>query len=410
MEQALKRVRRGQQLGVFCLDLDFFKNVNDTLGHLIGDKLLCAATQRLQETLREVDTVARLGGDEFAILQLGPRGPEHAGTLAQRLINAINQPYEIDGHHVVVSASIGIAIAPNDGTTTEQLLRNADMALYRAKSEGRATFRFFEPEMDANLQARRHLELDLRKALENGEFELYYQPQVNVLSETLSGCEALLRWNHPTRGLVSPGDFVPLAEEIGLIVPIGEWVLHQACAEAAQWPIPIKIAVNLSPAQFRSRTLVQTVVEALTRSGLPPSRLELEITESVLLHDNEATLATLHELRRFGIRISMDDFGTGYSSLSYLRSFPFDKIKIDRSFIQDLSTRSDCGAIIKAVAGLGRGLGIITTAEGVETAEQLEHIRAEGCTEVQGYLFSAPQPAAKIRELVASGIGQRRAA
>ena len=410
MEQALRRVRRGEQLAVLCLDLDFFKNVNDTLGHLIGDKLLCTATQRLQEMMCDVDTIARLGGDEFAIMQSGQCGPDHAGTLAQRLITGLNQAYDIDGHHVVVSASIGIAIAPNDGSTTEQLLRNADMALYRAKSEGRATFRFFEPEMDAQLQARRLLELDLRKALANGEFELYYQPQVNVTTEEVTGCEALLRWHHPTRGLVSPGEFIPLTEEIGLIVPIGEWVLRQACAEAAQWPNPIKIAVNLSPAQFKSRTLIQTVISALAQSGLEPSRLELEITETVLLHDNEATLATLHELRSFGIRISMDDFGTGYSSLSYLRSFPFDKIKIDRSFIQDLSTHSDCSAIIKAVAGLGRGLGIITTAEGVETQEQLEQIRAEGCTEVQGYLFSAPQPAEKIRAVVAYGFKERRAA
>jgi len=401
MEQALKRVRRGQQLAVLCVDLDYFKNVNDTLGHLIGDKLLIAATARLKETVREVDLIARLGGDEFAVLQFGPGEPGNSSAFAQRLINGLNEPYDIDGHHVVISASLGIAVAPNDGTSAEQLMRNADMALYRAKSEGRATFRFFEPEMDANLQARRTLELDLRKALENGEFELYYQPQVNVATEALSGCEALLRWNHPTRGLVSPGEFVPLAEEIGLIVPIGEWVLQQACAEAVKWPASVMVAVNLSAAQFRSRTLVQTVLDALKQSGLDPRRLELEITESVLLHDNEGTLATLHELRSHGIRISMDDFGTGYSSLSYLRSFPFDKIKIDRSFIKDLAHQNDCSAIIKAVAGLGRGLGIVTTAEGVETAEQLDHIRAEGCTEVQGYLFSAPQPAARIRELVA---------
>ena len=410
MEHTLKHARRGETLAVLCLDLDYFKNVNDTLGHLIGDKLLCAATQRLQDSLRDVDTIGRLGGDEFAILQSGEGGAGQASTLAHRLIAEINRPYDIEGHHVVVSASIGIAIAPGDGTSTEQLLRNADMAMYRAKSEGRSTFRFFEPEMDASLQARRVLELDLRKALANGEFELYYQPQLDAMTEIITGCEALLRWNHPSRGLVLPGDFIPLAEEIGLIVPIGEWVLRQACAEAAKWPSSIKIAVNLSPAQFKSRTLIQNVVDALAQSTLEPSRLELEITESVLLHDNEATLATLHQLRDFGIRISMDDFGTGYSSLSYLRSFPFDKIKIDRSFIKDLSERSESGAIIKAVAGLGRGLGIVTTAEGVETRAQLDRIRAEGCTEVQGYLFSPPRPAGEIMHIVTFGFSAREAA
>jgi diguanylate cyclase (GGDEF)-like protein/PAS domain S-box-containing protein len=406
MEQALKNLRAGDTLAALCLDLDYFKNVNDTLGHLVGDELLCAVTERLRECIGSGDTVARLGGDEFAILQPGG-GPGPAGALAQRLIAGINQPYEIGGHHVVVSASIGLALSPSDGTTSEQLLRNADMALYRAKSEGRSAFRFFEPTMDARLQARRLLELDLRKALENGEFELLYQPQLVAATEVVTGCEALLRWRHPARGLVPPAEFIPLAEEIGLIVPIGDWVLRTACAEAASWPVPISIAVNLSPAQFKSRTLVDSVVSAVIQSGLGPSRLELEITESVLLHDNEATLAILHELRNFGIRISMDDFGTGYSSLSYLRSFPFDKIKIDRSFINDLSGQDGSSAIIKAVAGLGHGLGIITTAEGVETREQLDLIRAEGCTEVQGYLFSPPVPAERLMEIVT---GRRTAA
>ncbi|MDQ2081340.1 EAL domain-containing protein [Xanthobacteraceae bacterium Astr-EGSB] len=402
MEHALANLRAADTLAVLCLDLDYFKNVNDTLGHLIGDKLLCAVTERLRERVGPGDTVARLGGDEFAILFPGG-GPSPAGVLAQRLIAGINQPYEIDGHHVVVSASIGLAFSPGDGATSEQLLRNADMALYRAKSAGRSAFRFFEAAMDAQLQARRLLELDLRKALDNGEFELLYQPQINAATEVVTGCEALLRWRHPVRGLVSPADFIPLAEEIGLIVPIGDWVLRTACAEAASWPVPISIAVNLSPAQFKSRTLIDSVVAAVIQSSLEPSRLELEITESVLLHDNEATLALLHELRNYGIRISMDDFGTGYSSLSYLRSFPFDKIKIDRSFINDLSGQGGSSAIIKAVAGLGRGLGIMTTAEGVETREQLELIRAEGCTEVQGYLFSPPVPAARLMDIVTGG-------
>jgi diguanylate cyclase (GGDEF)-like protein len=409
MERALESLGAADMLAVLCLDLDYFKNVNDTLGHLIGDKLLCAVTERLRERSAPGDTVARLGGDEFAILHPGG-GPGPAGALAQRLIAGINQPYEIDGHHVVVSASIGLALSPGDGATSELLMRNADMALYRAKSEGRSAFRFFEANMDAQLQARRLLELDLRKALERGEFELLYQPQINAATEVVTGCEALLRWRHPVRGLVSPADFIPLAEEIGLIVPIGDWVLRTACAEAASWPVPISIAVNLSPAQFKSRTLIDSVVSAVTQSNLDPSRLELEITESVLLHDNEATLAILHDLRNFGIRISMDDFGTGYSSLSYLRSFPFDKIKIDRSFINDLADQGGSSAIIKAVAGLGRGLGIVTTAEGVETREQLELIRAEGCTEVQGYLFSPPIPPERLMAFVTGGWGAAAAA
>jgi diguanylate cyclase (GGDEF)-like protein len=409
MEQVLKRVRRGQMIAALCLDLDYFKNVNDTLGHLIGDKLLCAVATRLKEVVRETDTIARLGGDEFAVLQTGLEKPDAAGSCAQRIITAINRPYDIDGHQVIVSTSIGIAIAPNDGSTTEQLLRNADMALYRAKSDGRAVYRYFEPEMDQQLQARRSLEMDLRNAVQNEEFLLLYQPQVDAVTEEITGCEALLRWNSPTRGMVSPAEFIPLAEEIGLIVPIGEWVLKQACCEAATWPKPVRVAVNLSPAQFKSRSVMQSVVSALAVSGLKASRLELEITESVLLHDNEATLATLHQLRSFGIKISMDDFGTGYSSLSYLRSFPFDKIKIDRSFIKDISDKGDCAAIVKAVAGLGKGLGIATTAEGVETIEQLLKVRTEGCTEVQGYFFSAPRPAAALREYFESQKAPRAA-
>jgi diguanylate cyclase (GGDEF)-like protein/PAS domain S-box-containing protein len=401
MDQALKRVRRGQMISALCLDLDHFKNVNDTLGHLLGDKLLCAVAGRLKDVVRETDTIARLGGDEFAVLQVGLDRPEAASAFAQRIIAAVNQPYEIEGNQVNVSTSIGIAIAPNDGSTTEQLLRNADMALYRAKADGRAIFRYFEAEMDQQLQARRALEIDLRNAVVNDEFQLFYQPQVDAITEEITGCEALLRWKSPTRGMVSPAEFIPLAEEIGLIVPIGDWVLKQACCDAAGWPKPVRVAVNLSAAQFKSRSVMQSVINALGISGLAANRLELEITESVLLHDNEATLATLHQLRGFGIKISMDDFGTGYSSLSYLRSFPFDKIKIDRSFIKDISDKGDCAAIVKAVAGLGKGLGIATTAEGVETIEQLHKVRLEGCTEVQGYYFSAPQPGDALREFFA---------
>jgi diguanylate cyclase (GGDEF)-like protein len=385
---------------VHCLDLDHFKSVNDTLGHPVGDLLLKAVAERLGRCVGEDALVARLGGDEFAVIQPIAAGPNEAGELASRLIAAVAAPYEVQGNEVVIGASIGIALAPDDGETADVLLRNADMALYRAKAEGRGTSHFFESEMDRRIQARRSLELDLRKAFVNGEFELYYQPLVNLGSNAVTGFEALLRWRHPERGMVSPVEFIPLAEEIGLIVPLGEWVLRQACMQAASWPGDVKVAVNLSPAQFRSRGVVQAVISALAHSGLRPQRLELEITESVLLGETEANLATLHQLREIGTRISMDDFGTGYSSLSYLRSFPFDKIKIDRSFVRELVQRPDCVAIVRAVTGLGASLGIATTAEGVETPEQLERLRREGCTEVQGYLFSPPRPAAEIGELM----------
>jgi predicted signal transduction protein with EAL and GGDEF domain len=291
-------------------------------------------------------------------------------------------------------------MAPGDGTVSEALLRNADMALYRAKGDGRGIFHFFEAEMDRRIQSRRALELDLRKAFACGELELFYQPLINLRSNEISGFEALLRWRHPVRGLVSPAEFVPLAEDIGMIIPIGEWVLRQACAEARNWPSDVKVAVNLSPVQFRSRGLVHGVMSALAHSRISPHRLELEITESVLLRETEANLATLHQLRALGACISMDDFGTGYSSLSYLRSFPFDKIKIDKSFVSDLADRPDCVAIVRAVTGLAASLGITTTAEGVETQQQLDCLRAEGCVEVQGYLFSPPRPAAEIMQLM----------
>ena len=400
MEEALAWVARGDKLAVLCLDLDHFKAVNDTLGHPIGDLLLQGVTARIRDCLRDTDTIARLGGDEFVVVQVGIEEPENAGVLAQRLIAAISEPYMLDGHQVVVGASIGIAFCPTDGNDADVLLKNADLALYRAKADGRGTCRFFETTMDARLQERRRLELDLRRALISEEFELYFQPLVNTLSEEISGFEALLRWNHPTRGLVGPNEFIPLAEDIGLIVPLGEWVIRHACHEAGQWPAGLKVAVNLSPAQFKSPTLLHTVVSALGQSGLSPRRLELEITESVLLGDNAATLATLHQLRDLGIRIAMDDFGTGYSSLSYLRSFPFDKIKIDKAFVHDLADTVERTAIIKAVAGLGAALGMATTAEGVETAEQFRQVRDQGCTEVQGYFFSRPVPAASVAGLL----------
>jgi len=398
----LARVRRnGESLAVHCLDLDHFKGVNDTLGHPIGDELLQTVAQRLSKCLRDSDMVARLGGDEFAVVQYPLDGPHDAGALANMLIEVVSEPYDVHGHEFVIGGSIGIALAPGDGEQADVLLRNADMALYRAKAEGRGSAHFFEPEMDRRVQARRLLELDLRKAFAHGEFELFYQPLVNLNANAVSGFEALLRWRHAERGMIGPAEFIPLAEEIGLIVPLGEWVLRQACTEAMRWPDILKVAVNLSPAQFRSRGVVKAVLTALAYSRLPPDRLELEITESVLLGETDANLATLHQLRELGVRISMDDFGTGYSSLSYLRCFPFDKIKIDRSFVKELSERPDCVAIIRAVAGLGLSLGIATTAEGVETSEQLERVRAEGCTEVQGYFFSPPRPASQLGDLIA---------
>ena len=400
LEQALTGVDRTETLAVLYLDLDRFKRVNDALGHSIGDGLLRAVTERLQACLRATDTIARLGGDEFAIVQVGVQQPNHATVLATRLIEAISVPFDIDGHEIVIGTSVGIAVAPTDGNEPDQLLRNADMALYRAKGDGRSTYHFFQPEMDAQMQARRILELDLRKALIAGQFELYYQPLVDLKTNEIGGFEALVRWNHPERGLVSPADFIPLAEEIGLIVPLGEWVLKEACARAANWPGKLSIAVNLSPVQFGSRTLVLSVISALGASGLPASRLELEITETVLLQDSVATLQTLHQLRELGVRIAMDDFGTGYSSLSYLRTFPFDKIKIDRSFVGELGKDNDGLAIVRAIAGLGTSLGMITTAEGVETREQLEMLRTEGCSQVQGYFFSPPRPAKDIPALL----------
>jgi diguanylate cyclase (GGDEF)-like protein len=410
MERELARARRGEPVAVLCVDLDHFKRVNDTLGHAAGDALLQAAAERLRACVRETDIVARLGGDEFAIVQVLADQPRAATVLAERLIADLSRPFDIEGHQVVVGASVGIALAPSDGTEADQLMKSADMALYRAKADGRGVLRYFESEMDAKMQARRALELDLRKALAEHEFELFYQPIVDLQSNRVAGFEALLRWNHPTQGLIPPGEFIPIAEDMGLIIPLGEWVLRRACLEAAGWPDNIKVAVNLSPAQFKSKTLALAVTSALADSGFPASRLELEITESVLLQDNDTVRAILHQLRDLGVRISMDDFGTGYSSLSYLRSFPFDKIKIDQSFVRDMCLHDDSIAIVRAVAGLGRNLGMSTTAEGVETNEQLGRLRDEGCTEVQGYLFSRPLPASEVPRLLAQIHKQMRSA
>ncbi len=403
----LSRGKREERLAILFLDLDHFKQVNDTLGHSVGDALLCAVVDRVRECTRDADVLARLGGDEFAILQSDVEQPTSATHLAQRLIDQLSRSFDVKGHQIDIGVSIGISIAPNDGTQSDQLLKNADMALFRAK-EHRNRFCFFEAGMDARMQARRALQVDLRKALAGGQFELFYQPLVNLRENTVRCFEALLRWNHPARGLVTPADFIPLAEETGLIVPIGEWVLRQCCAEAAKWPAGIKVAVNLSPVQFRDGGLVATVEAAIAAAGIAADRLELEITEAVLLENSEASLAALHQLRALGVGIAMDDFGTGYSSLSYLRSFPFDKIKIDRSFIRGLDGSKDSVAIIRAISGLGADLGLVTTAEGVETGQQLELVRALGCTEVQGYLIGRPQPACEVpfllRRLGAEGV------
>jgi diguanylate cyclase (GGDEF)-like protein/PAS domain S-box-containing protein len=399
LKQALDQAG-GKRIGVLCIDLDLFKTVNDSFGHPVGDRLLKQVAERLATAVRGANLAARLGGDEFAVILAADVSPNEASTCASLLIEMLSAPYDIEGRELVIGASVGIALSPGDGATSEELMRNADMALYRAKSDGGCVHHFFEREMDLQAQRRRDMELDLRRAFANGEFELHYQPLISIASDRISGFESLLRWRHPDKGMISPAEFIPVAEDIGLITQLGEWVLREACSEAVKWPRDIKVAVNLSPAQFRSRNLVQIVISALAQSGLSPKRLELEITESIFLAETDANLATLHQLRELGVGISMDDFGTGYSSLSYLRSFPFDKIKIDRSFVKDLAERPDCVAIVRAISGLGRSLNIITTAEGVETEDQLDWLRAEGCNEVQGFLFSAARPAAEIGQLL----------
>ena len=401
LNHEIKRVKRGECLAVLCLDLDQFKSVNDALGHHIGDELLKLVGERLRGCTRELDVVARMGGDEFAIIMTQMEQAADAATLSKRIRDSVIKPYQIEGHQIVTDISIGISVAPMDAVESDELLRNADMALYDAKADGRGTFRFFEPEMNTRMRVRRELEMDLRKALATEQFELHYQPLVVLETNDVNAFEALLRWNHPTRGMISPADFIPIAEETGLIVPLGEWVLKTACNEAVDWPDHIKVAVNLSPAQLNSRNLVNMVTAALNESGMSPQKLQLEITETVLLQNTFTTLATLHELRKMGVQIALDDFGTGYSSLSYLRSFPFDKIKIDRSFIQDLSNGAEPLAIVNAVAGLAKCLNMTSTAEGVETQQQMEVLQSIGCTEMQGYLFSRARPAKEIRQFFA---------
>jgi len=395
LEQALALAAPGAGVALLCLDLDGFKSINDTLGHPVGDSLLRAVAGRLEKCVQGAGTVARLGGDEFAIVRGGLTNPEtEAKSLADQILEAIREPFEIDGYCAVVEVTVGIALAPGPEITAGQLLKNADIALCRAKLDEPGTCRCFDFELGERFEARRLLEVELRAALGNDEFELVYQPFHNVQTGKVCAFEALLRWRHPRRGLVLPDEFIPLAEETALIVPIGEWVLRQACAEAAHWPAYINLAVNLSPVQFRSRNLVPAVIQALSASGLPGHRLELEITEAVLMQSNDQTLTALRQLRGLGAQISLDDFGTGYCSFAYIRTFPFDKIKIARSFIRELAEAQGAMAIVRAIAGLGTSLQVATTAEGVETQEQFAILQAEGCTEVQGYLFSTPKPAA----------------
>jgi diguanylate cyclase (GGDEF)-like protein len=401
LENAFARIQPGRGFAVHCLDLDHFKTVNDTLGHPIGDELLKLVAARLIDAVPSTNFMARIGGDEFAVVQTDVSRPEQCSQLASRIVELVSRPYDIDGRHIVIGTSIGIAIAPSDGANPDLLLKNADMALYLAKGDGRGTHRFFEREMDKRLQTRRALELDFRKAIANGEFEVYYQPILYLQTGKVSGFEALVRWNHPERGMVSPADFIPLAEETGLILPLGEWVLRTACMQASRWTHQVPVAVNLSAMQFKGRNIVQLVLNALASSGLPAGRLDLEITESVLLQDETHVLGLLHQLREIGVRISMDDFGTGYSSLAYLRNFPFDKIKIDRSFTRDMLVRKDCQAIIRAVVGLARSLGITTIIEGIETKEQLAASKADGCDEGQGYLFAKPMPEREVAGFLA---------
>ncbi|MDN3273747.1 EAL domain-containing protein [Frankia sp. RB7] len=401
LEEALKDVSvTPHPVAVLFLDLDGFKAVNDTLGHSIGDLLLKSVATKLRDLLQRTDRIARLGGDEFAILQMSVPQPNSSIALAERIIEVVGQPCSIDSHDVTVGASVGIAVAHPGNMNTESFLKSADLAMYSAKSDGRGTYRMFDPEMDAVVQARRVLERDMRTGLMQDGFKLFYQPLVNLQTKKVTAFEALMRWQHPERGLIPPSEFIPVAEEMGLIVQLGEWALRQACAEAMEWPDGICVSVNLSPLQFSKGNLVSTVISALASSGLPATRLELEITESVLLEKSERNIAVLNQLRNLGVRISMDDFGTGYSSIGYLRSFPFDKIKIDQTFVRDLLVDQGSLAIVRAIAGLGVSFGMITTAEGVETEEQMRCLNVEGCIEVQGYLYSRPVPASEIVRLL----------
>ncbi len=407
LQQALLRLQRGQGFAVLCLDLDRFKSVNDTLGHPVGDALLKEVSVRLLGCVRQGDVVARLGGDEFAIVQTNVCDPDDTEALAARIVDTVSKPYEIAGQRIDISTSIGMTLAPRDGADADQLMKNADLALYRAKADGRQGYSFFEPHMNDHSQVRRRMELDLRKAFDNEELALFYQPIICLETQRVTGFEALMRWVHPKRGEVPRAEFIALAEEIGLISELGEWALRRACTQAARWSTPVKVAINLSPLQIK-RDLIEVVLQALAASGLPPERLELEIAELVLLQDRQNTMATLHQLRQLGVRIAMDDFGTGYCSLSFLRSFPFDKIKIDRAFIADIDRSAESRAIVDTIVRLGQCLGMSTVAEGIENFEQLKLVCATGCTEAQGLYFSAPVAASEVERVLNDSFAHAR--
>jgi diguanylate cyclase (GGDEF)-like protein/PAS domain S-box-containing protein len=399
----------GRSLAVLCLDLDRFKPVNDGFGHATGDRLLRCVAQRLQRQVRDGAIVARMGGDEFVVLHR-VKSLADAEALARRLIAAASAPFDFEGLRIEIGMSAGIVLSGKDDGDVTQLLQNADLALYQAKSDGRGTYRVFEPQMDESARARLNLERELRDALTNGCFEVHYQPLVDLSSNHVMGLEALVRWRHAEHGLVSPAVFIPIAEETGLIVPLGEWVLRKACQDAVRWPRHIRVAVNVSAHQLRQRNFTTMVLSALSESGLDPRRLELEITESVLLDDSDANLETLHALRGGGVRIAMDDFGTGYSSISYLRRFPFDKIKIDRSFVREIGEKPEAAAIIRAIIGLGQSLNMTTLVEGIETDLQRSAVLAEGANEMQGFLFSPPRPASEIDALFRADHARNEAA
>jgi diguanylate cyclase (GGDEF)-like protein len=410
LEQSLKAIRPGEQLAVLYIDIDEFKSINDALGHPVGDELLKGVADRLRGCLEEADVAARLGGDEFAVIQTAIKDRSETTRLVDEIHSAIRQPFECMGHLITTDASIGIALAPVDGVDLDQLLKNADLALYGAKGDGRRTYRFFEAGMDQRARMRRSLELELRQAISDGSLETHYQPVVNIKDGKISSCEALLRWRHPERGMISPAEFIPIAEDSGLINQLGLWVLNTACAEAATWPDHVRVAVNVSPVQFRSQSLALNVAAALAACNLPASRLELEITEAVLIRDDEAALDMLHQLRELGVRIALDDFGTGYSSLSYLQRFPFDKIKIDRSFIRDIAGPGASSSIVQAVVNIAAASDMTTTAEGVETEQQRNLLYILGCTEMQGYLFSPAISAAEVRRLLLADRGRAMSA
>jgi diguanylate cyclase (GGDEF)-like protein len=398
LEEASRRlIRNGGSVTVMMIDLDRFKAVNDTLGHMAGDQLLSEVGRRLQASVRDIDVLARLGGDEFAIIQEGGADQrEGAVALALRIIGAISVPFDLNGHQVEVGTSIGIAMAPEDGVEPDELLKRADLALYSVKSSGRNDFCLFRNEMLEIVNTQQSAERELREAIAQGQFELHYQPVVDVKTRELRGVESLVRWRHPDKGMIAPDHFIPLAESTGLIVPLGEWILNQACADAANWPAHVKVAVNISAIQFKKGNLFEVILGVLVKTGLQPERLELEITETSLLENQEAHLTTIRQLKNLGLSIALDDFGTGFSSINYLTIFPFDKIKIDKSFTKGILSRADCKAVVASTLALAQGLGIVTTVEGVETEEQFEYMRNAGVELAQGYLFGRPVPIAEF--------------